>query len=115
MTKGFHESNWTDQEIGFALGRGVMVVAVNLGRNPYGFIGDMHALKTTSQLSHSPCDIRFPKISTLFLRIALQPLQLEFCGSVLSNVEISNRDTLIQQFDRLCAIFLNRLQRSSNK
>ena len=47
MTKNFHDSNWTDQEIGFALGRGVMVIAVNLGRNPYGFIGDMQALKTT--------------------------------------------------------------------
>ena len=47
MTKNFHDSNWTDQEIGFALGRGVMVIAVNLGRNPYGFIGDMQALKTS--------------------------------------------------------------------
>jgi hypothetical protein len=47
MTKNFHDSNWTDQEVGFALGRTAMVVAVNLGRNPYGFIGDMQALKTT--------------------------------------------------------------------
>jgi TIR domain len=47
MTKNFHDSSWTDQEIGFALGRHVMVIAVNLGRNPYGFIGDMQALKTT--------------------------------------------------------------------
>lgn len=61
MTKGFHESNWTDQEVGFALGRGVMVVAVNLGRNPYGFIGDMQALKTT-------WDKAAPAITKLLIR-----------------------------------------------
>lgn len=46
MTKDFHDSDWTDQEIGFALGRGVPIIAVNLGRNPYGFIGSVQALKT---------------------------------------------------------------------
>jgi hypothetical protein len=45
MTKDFHNSFWTDQEVGFALGRRVPIIAVNLGRNPYGFIGSMQALK----------------------------------------------------------------------
>jgi len=35
----FHESNWTDQEIGFAMGRGLPVFAVRFGKDPYGFIG----------------------------------------------------------------------------
>ena len=35
----FHESNWTDQEIGFAMGRGLPVFAVRFGQDPYGFIG----------------------------------------------------------------------------
>lgn len=35
----FHESNWTDQEIGFAMGRGVPVFSVRFGQDPYGFIG----------------------------------------------------------------------------
>src|SRR5262249_45002832 len=34
----FHASNWTDQEIGAAMGRGVPVYAVQLGQVPYGFI-----------------------------------------------------------------------------
>lgn len=46
MTKNFHDSLWTDQEVGFALGRRVPIIAVNLGMNPYGFIGSMQALKT---------------------------------------------------------------------
>jgi len=39
----FHESKWTDQEIGFAMGRGVPAFAVRLGETPYGFIGRFQA------------------------------------------------------------------------
>lgn len=35
----FHRSNWTDQEIGFAMGRGLPVFAIRCGQDPYGFIG----------------------------------------------------------------------------
>lgn len=41
----FHQSNWTDQEIGFAMGRGVPVFSVRLGQDPYGFIGRFQAFK----------------------------------------------------------------------
>lgn len=39
----FHASNWTDQEIGFAMGRGIPIFAVRLGQDPYGFIGRFQA------------------------------------------------------------------------
>jgi len=39
----FHKSNWTDQEIGFAMGRGIPIFAVRLGQDPYGFIGKFQA------------------------------------------------------------------------
>jgi hypothetical protein len=39
----FHESNWTDQEIGFAMGRGVPVFSIRFGQDPYGFIGRFQA------------------------------------------------------------------------
>lgn len=35
----FHASSWTDQEIGFAMGRRLPVFAVRFGQDPYGFIG----------------------------------------------------------------------------
>lgn len=44
LTSDFHPSNWTDQEIGFALGRGVTVVPVRLGSDPYGFIGKFQGI-----------------------------------------------------------------------
>jgi len=39
----FHESKWTDQEVGFAMGRGVPVYSVHFGEAPYGFIGRFQA------------------------------------------------------------------------
>jgi hypothetical protein len=45
MTADFHDSDWTDQEVGFALAREVPLIAVNLGRDPYGFVGKFQALR----------------------------------------------------------------------
>jgi hypothetical protein len=47
----FHASYWTDQEIGFAMGRGVPVFAVRLGETPYGFIGRFQAFNGNGKAS----------------------------------------------------------------
>jgi hypothetical protein len=47
MTEKFHDSQWTDQEIGYAFARNVPIIAVRLGSDPYGFIGKFQALSTT--------------------------------------------------------------------
>jgi hypothetical protein len=51
----FHESRWTDQEIGYGMGRGVPVFSVRFGQDPYGFIGRFQAFngneKTADQLA----------------------------------------------------------------
>ena len=39
LTEGYHESKWTDQEVGVAIGRNILVIPVRLGLDPYGFIG----------------------------------------------------------------------------
>jgi hypothetical protein len=43
-TKGFSASFWTQQEIGFALGRGVKVISFKYGEDPTGFIAKHQAL-----------------------------------------------------------------------
>jgi hypothetical protein len=45
VTEEFHASLWTDQEVGWALGRGVPVVPVNAGSQPYGFFGAIKAIQ----------------------------------------------------------------------
>jgi hypothetical protein len=56
----FHESKWTDQEIGFAMGRGVSVCSVLFGETPYGFIGRFQAFngnhKGTEELAEEIFD-----------------------------------------------------------
>ena len=49
----FHGSNWTDQEIGFAMGRGVPTFAVRLGKDPYGFIGRFQAFNGIGKSAES--------------------------------------------------------------
>lgn len=43
-TKGFSVSFWTQQEIGFALGRNIKVISLKMGENPTGFISKHQAL-----------------------------------------------------------------------
>jgi len=38
LTEGFPASRWTDQEVGFAIGRGLLVVPIGLEIDPYGFM-----------------------------------------------------------------------------
>jgi len=54
----FHESKWTDQEIGFAMGRAVPVFSVRLGEAPYGFIGRFQAFNgNASAPSELACEL----------------------------------------------------------
>ena len=46
MTDQFHNSDWTDQEVGYTLARGVPIIAVRLGRDPYGFLGKFQGLSS---------------------------------------------------------------------
>jgi hypothetical protein len=39
LTQDYHDSEWTDQEVGVAIGRGVPLVAVRLECDPYGLMG----------------------------------------------------------------------------
>ncbi|HTL15498.1 MAG TPA: toll/interleukin-1 receptor domain-containing protein, partial [Thermomonas sp.] len=51
----FHASSWTDQEIGYVMGRGLPVFSVRLGQDPYGFIGKFQGFngagKTAAQIA----------------------------------------------------------------
>lgn len=48
-TPGFSASIWTQQEIGYALGRGVKVISFKMGEDPTGFIGKHQALPRRSR------------------------------------------------------------------
>lgn len=46
LTNDFHESDWTNQEVGFALGKGIPIICLKVGdKDPSGFLGAKQALK----------------------------------------------------------------------
>lgn len=49
LSPGFKESNWTDQEVGFAVGRKIPIVALRLGLDPYGFIARYQAVQVKGE------------------------------------------------------------------
>jgi hypothetical protein len=44
LTPGFSKSFWTQQEIGFAVARGVRIISFKMGEDPTGFISKHQAL-----------------------------------------------------------------------
>jgi hypothetical protein len=48
-TPGFKDSLWTQQEIGFAVGRGVKIISFKMGEDPTGFISKHQALARRSR------------------------------------------------------------------
>lgn len=56
LHRGFHESLWCDQEVGFALARRVPVLPIAIDTMPYGFMGKLQAAKC--QPSEKPYQIR---------------------------------------------------------
>lgn len=48
---GFKESNWCDQEVGFAFGRAVPVLPVKIDMAPYGFLGTFQAVTWSGSLA----------------------------------------------------------------
>ncbi len=61
LTDDFHGSNWTDQEVGIAIGRGVPVFSLRMGKDPYGFIGKYQGIPTTGRIASAWADdiVRF--------------------------------------------------------
>ncbi|HEY2353536.1 MAG TPA: toll/interleukin-1 receptor domain-containing protein [Gaiellaceae bacterium] len=50
LTPDFHPSKWTDQEIGVALARNVLIVPIRKGELPYGFMAKYQALPGANKL-----------------------------------------------------------------
>lgn len=48
LTPDFLGSKWCDQEVGFCVGRGALIIPIRYGANPHGFIGKYQALNGTS-------------------------------------------------------------------
>ena len=54
LTDDFHESNWTNQEVGYAIGKGIPIICLKVGNiDPQGFIGKNQALKSPHNINEA--------------------------------------------------------------
>ena len=51
LTPGFRDSVWTNQEIGFALGRGAKIISLRMGEDPPGFISAEQAIPQQQRMA----------------------------------------------------------------
>ncbi len=67
LTPNFHDSLWTDQEVGFVYGRGVLVLSLRMDRDPYGFLYKTQGLpcaeETPEQIAERILDVLLKRAS----------------------------------------------------
>ncbi|MEE9441946.1 MAG: toll/interleukin-1 receptor domain-containing protein [candidate division Zixibacteria bacterium] len=115
LTEEFHESKWTDQEIGFALGRRILVIPVRLGLNPYGFIGNHQGLAGNllkpSILASNLVDVLLKQVSTTSIMQESLVVGLEESHSFAASKAVSKKMTGIGDFTNEQ---LNRMEAACN-
>jgi hypothetical protein len=72
-TKGFSKSFWTQQEIGFAVARGVKIISFKMGEDPTGFISKHQALLRLKR----PAEEIAKEVNSLLLRDELTAPRLQ--------------------------------------
>ncbi len=104
LTDDFHESNWTNQEIGFALGKGIPIIALKVGKtDPKGFISSKQAMKiTTPPLEDSAPEVHKLLVNEIGQEGRLKSIMIEAFVSSPNFVESMERlKRLIETTDRL--------------
>jgi hypothetical protein len=97
LTDDFHDSEWTDQEVGYALARGVPLIAVKLGKDPYGFIGKFQALACNwedAPLALVKLLMKQPRMLDAYIKAVQRCKSFEH-GNLLSKV-LSHIDSLVE-------------------
>ena len=98
LTPEFHASDWTDQEIGWALGRGLLVLPVRLPADPYGFAGKVQGvrgnLEHPDSLANRILDVLLANPQThsemrrglvpAFCGVASFPLAIDLCKKIVA-------------------------------
>jgi hypothetical protein len=53
ITPNFIKSSWCDQEVGFALGRGILCIPIKKEADPYGMLGEFQAISSKGKDSNA--------------------------------------------------------------
>lgn len=103
MTEAYHDSFWTDHEVGCAYGRHVPVIAVRLGKDPYGLIGRFQALSSSwENLAENLMGIllRYSQVKDAYIKAVFSCDSYEQ-GNTLSKLLPHIKNLTMDQLDRL--------------
>jgi hypothetical protein len=82
LTLKFHESNWTDQEVGVAIGRGIPLITIRLGIDPYGIMGKWQAVN----------ECKWSNISITVQKIEIDLMARKICKQIFDELYKRNAD-----------------------
>lgn len=112
-TPDFINSDWTDQETGFALGGGKLVLPVRLGKTPHGFLGKIQAIPGRPD---APDELANSIVSVLLdAPSANQRMQEVLITAFENSGSFEMTRTLMNQIERFSALDpsdLDRLERA---
>lgn len=86
LSPGFNESNWTDHEVGIAIGRNCLVIPIRKGIDPYGFIGKFQGFQGEGKTIKGVADGIFSILINHSKTMALM-------SDALSNLILSSNDS----------------------
>jgi len=116
LTPNFRSSMWTDQEIGIAIGSGVLVIPIDAGLAPYGFLARYQALVAKEK--------KAKEVAELLVQVLTRnPATAARMGAVLvGSLEASiswgwsrTLMTLIEQLPELSPELLRRIEAAEEK
>ena len=90
----FKESNWTDQEVGFALGRNIDIIPLRAGSDPYGFMGKYQGIQVKGKLPEIVAQdivkvlLRKPKYSDKLLFSTSKNIRQESSTSKIERIKL---------------------------
>lgn len=114
LMPGFKESNWTDQEIGVAIGRKLLVIPIRKGLDPYGFIGKYQGYQSSNKKIHEVGEGIFeiisknPKTKNKYLNIICELFLLSNSTEdglnrikIINKIDFVSREKVIQLCSRI--------------
>lgn len=111
LSPGFHESKWTDQEVGVAIGRDVLVIALRVGVDPYGFIGKHQGVPAKGKRPGEVAELIFEILATN--PTTTGPMAIAIVTLILHSQTEEQADQWLQLLRRFRAVPLPALHKLS--